>query len=197
MSEEKPLTQEESLALITSMISKAKCDYEETGISALMWGSIVCFCSIISFAGFYQHWVWANYVWFLTIVAMIPQIIIAIRESKRRKFKSHNDDAMSGIWISFGVGIFLMSYFVNLFKVEHEGSLYIIFYGIPTFATGLARNFKPMIIGGIICWAIAIVSFYISFPDIMLLTALAAIIAWFIPGLILRRRYQKLKNENV
>ena len=43
MAEEKILTEKESLALITSMISKAKCDYEETGISALLWGIIVIF----------------------------------------------------------------------------------------------------------------------------------------------------------
>jgi hypothetical protein len=197
MDEEKSLTEQESLALITRMINKAKCDYEETGISALMWGGVVCFCSLVSFAGFYLDWQWAGYVWFLTFVAVIPQIIIAIRESKRRKFKSHNDDAMSGIWISFGIGIFLLSYFTNLFNVQHAASLYIIFYGVPTFATGFARNFKPMIAGGIICWIIAIISFYVSFPSIMLLTAAAAIVSWFVPGLILRRRYLDLKKENV
>jgi len=197
MTEEKELTEQESLALITRMINKAKCDFEETGISALLWGSVVCVCSLVSFGGFYLHWGWAGYVWFLTIAAVIPQIFIAVRESKRRKFKSHNDDALSGIWISFGIAIFLFSFFANLFRVPHEASIYIILYGVPTFSTGLARNFKPMIFGGIICWAIAVISFYVEFPNSTLLTAVAAIVAWFIPGLILRRRYQNLKKENV
>lgn len=195
--EEKQLTEKESLALITSMINKAKCEYVETGISALMWGIVIIFCSLVGFISFYEHWKWADYVWFLTIVAVIPQIIIAIREGKRRKFKSHSDNAMSGIWISFGVGIFLFSFFSNIFNVPHVESAFLIFYGIPTFSTGIARNFKPMIFGGIGCWIIAIVSMYVAFPYTMLLTAVAAAIAWFIPGLILRARYLKLTKENV
>jgi hypothetical protein len=195
--EEKQLTEQESLALITRMINKAKCEYVETGISALMWGIVIVFCSLVSFFSFYEHWKWADYVWFLTIVAVIPQIIIAIREAKKRKFKTYNDNAMSGIWISFGVGIFLFSYFINVYNVQHVESAFLIFYGIPTFSTGIARNFKPMIIGGIGCWIIFIISLYVAFPYTMLLTAVAATIAWFIPGLILRARYQRLTKENV
>ena len=47
MTEEKILTEKESLDLITSMINKAKCEYAETGISTLMWGMVVIFCSLI------------------------------------------------------------------------------------------------------------------------------------------------------
>jgi hypothetical protein len=197
MAEEKILTEKESLAIITSMINKAKCEYVETGISALIWGIVIVFCSVVSFISFYQHWHWADYVWLLTIVAVIPQIIIAIRDGKKRKFKSYNDNAMNGIWISFGVGIFLFSYFINKYNVQHVESVFMIFYGIPTFSTGIARNFKPMIIGGIGCWIIAIISMYVELPYTMLLTAVAAIIAWFIPGLILRARYWKLIKQNV
>ena len=197
MEEEKRLTEQESLALITSMINKAKSDYEETGVSALMWGSVVIFCSLVTFAGYYQHWDWVGYVWFLTLLAVIPQIIIAIREGKRKRVKSYNDRPVSGIWISFGIGISLFSFFANVFNIQHVECAYMIFYGIPTFATGFATKFKPMIFGGLACWAIAVASMFVPFPFTMLLTAAAAVVAWFIPGLILRRKYQHLKKENV
>jgi hypothetical protein len=197
MDEEKSLTEQESLALITSMINKAKCDYEETGVSALMWGTIVVFCSLLTFIGYYQDWSWVGYIWFLTLIAVIPQIIISIRESKRKRVKSYNDAAVGGIWISFGIGIGLFSYFANYFQVAHNECAYMIFYGIPTFATGFANRFKPMIYGGIGCWILAVVSFYVPGPYTMLLTAAAAIVAWFIPGLILRKRYLSIKNNHV
>ena len=50
---EEQLTEQQSLEIITQMISKAKCDYEETGIGALLWGSLVTFCSLITFGNFY------------------------------------------------------------------------------------------------------------------------------------------------
>lgn len=193
MSDERKLTEEESLELITGMINKVKSDYKETGIGALMWGTIVTCCSLVTFANYYLHWQWANYVWFLTVFAVIPQIIISIRQSKKKKYKSYNEDAMSGIWISFGVSVFLFSYYANTQHVPHANTIFLVAYGCPTFATGYTRKFTPMIIGGIACWIFAIAANYINFPYDMLLSAAAALIAWFIPGLILRRRYLKVK----
>ncbi|MEP6513623.1 MAG: hypothetical protein ABJA79_07130 [Parafilimonas sp.] len=195
--EEHQLTEQESLELITRMINKAKSDYAETGISALMWGTVVTFCSLAVFAGYYMHWPNIDYVWFLTFIAVIPQIIISIRERKKRKFTTYSNDAMGGIWISFGITMFLLSYFTSEVHVENPTPLFLIVYGIPTFATGFTCRFKPMIIGGIACWIFSIICIYISFPYTMLLTASAAQLAWFIPGLILRKRYLKAKLQHV
>lgn len=187
----------ESFQIITQMINKAKNDFRETGVGALMWGSIVTFCSLISFGNYWWHTEALNYIWFLTFIAIIPQIIISINERKKKKYKGYNDDAMGGIWISFGITIFLLSFYNNLYRAEHSETLYLIIYGVPTFATGFSRRFMPMIIGGIACWVIAITSMYTTFPYTMLLTAAAAQLAWFIPGLILRRRYMKAKDRHV
>jgi len=196
MSEDQ-LTEQQSLELITRMINKAKSDYRGTGIGALMWGTIITVCALVSFINYYQRWPWAQYIWFLTLIAVIPQIIISVRAGKRKKYKSYNDDAMGGIWISFGFGIFLLSFYSVLYEVPSEYSLFLILYGIPTFATGFAKRFIPMIIGGIACWAFAIISMYVIFPYAMLLTAAAALISWFIPGIILRRRYLNAKRSDV
>src|SRR5436190_13698275 len=161
MNNENLLTEQQSLELITRMINKAKSDYRETGIGALMWGTVITVCALVSFINYYQRWPWAQYIWFLTLIAVIPQIIISVREGKRKKYKSYSDDAMGGIWISFGFGIFLLSFYSVLYDVPSEYSLFLILYGIPTFATGFARRFMPMIIGGILCWAFAIISMYI------------------------------------
>jgi hypothetical protein len=195
MATEIQFSERQSLELITTMINKAKNDYVETGISALMWGSIVTLCSLVSFINYYFQWQWAKYIWFLAIIAVIPQVIISVREKRKRKYKTYSEDAMGGIWISFGVAMFLLIYFVNAFKVQHSEPLFLIIYGFPTFATGYARSFKAMIIGGIACWAFAIISMYIHFPYTMLLEAGAAQLAWFIPGLILRRRYRRARQH--
>lgn len=203
---EEQLSHKQSLELIEEMIYKAKDSYHESGTSALLWGSIIMFCSAVSFANTWLKLNWLNQIWLLTIIAVIPQIIISIREAKAQKFKSHTDDAMNGIWISFGISIFLASLYINSVKVEGSGILFLILYGIPTFATGFTHRFKPMIIGGIVCWAAAIVSMVIrnsieNLPMVrrieLVLFFVSAFFAWLLPGLILRNDYLKQKKANV
>jgi len=195
--DEKELSGAESLALITQMINKTKKDYLDTGLSALLWGSVISFCSLVTFANSYMGVGWLDYVWFLTIGAVVPQIIISIRESKNRKYRAYEDDLMGGIWISFAFAIFLLSYFANMYRLEHQTELYLIIYGIPTFATGYARRFRPMIVGGLACWAFAIIVPFVRWPYNILFVTGAAQLAWFIPGLILRRCYLKAKQGHV
>ena len=197
MEQEKELTGQESLALITKMISKARKDYLDSGLSALLWGSVITFCSLVSFANYYVKWPAFDYVWFLTILAIIPQIVIAIREAKDRKHRAYDDDIMGGIWISFGIAIFLLSYIVNVYQVNEQGSLFLILYGIPTFATGYARRFKPMLYGGLYCWVLAVICHFIPVPYQILCITAAALVAWFIPGLIIRKCYLQAKKQHV
>src|SRR4051812_8290992 len=124
MEKQEELSHHQSLELIQEMIYKAKNSYHESGTSALLWGSIIMFCSAVSFGNIYWQIDWVRQVWLLTIIAVIPQIIISIRAGKAQKFKSHTDDAMSGIWISFGIGIFLTSYYANVFKPEGSACLF-------------------------------------------------------------------------
>ncbi|HEV9036366.1 MAG TPA: hypothetical protein VGQ51_07100 [Puia sp.] len=195
--EEKELTGQESLALITKMINKARRDYLDSGLSALLWGSVITFCSLVTFANYWIKQPVFDYVWFLTIAAVVPQIIIAIREAKKRKHRAYDEDIMGGIWISFGIAIFLLSYITNAYQVNEEGPLFLTLYGVPTFATGYARRFKPMIIGGLACWLLAILCHYTPLPYKILCMTAAAQLAWFIPGLILRKCYLKAKKQHV
>lgn len=197
MEKKKDLSTEESLEIITQMINKAKCDYTETGVSALLWGTVITICSLVSFYGFYSGNKSLDNIWWLTVVAVTAQVILSIRESRKRKFTSHNHDAMGGIWISFGITMFLFSYYVNVVHTDNAVPLFLIAYGIPTFASGIAVRFKPMIYGGIACWLLAIAAIYTKFPYNILFTGAAAQLAWFIPGLILRSKYLKAKSQHV
>ncbi len=199
MPTEKELTHEESLDLITRMINTTRKDYYETGVSALLWGSVITVASLVTFTSCYFR-IWgdlAHYIWFLTFAAVIPQVIISIRESRVRKAKTYDGSYMVAIWTSFAVVMFLLSWYSNTFNPPQEGALFMIVYGIPTFITGFARQFKPMLIGGIACWVFAILSTHCLFPFTMLYLAASALVAWFIPGLILRSRYLKAKQKNV
>lgn len=204
--EEVFFSEQESLQLIAQMIQKAKNDFVETGISALLWGSIVTLCSLVQFVSFFHPFASANNVWMLTFFAIVPQIVISIKERKKKRFKGYGESATSSIWITFGISMFLLSFYFGFLSSQgidasklHQDTLYLIVYGIPTFSTGMARRFTPMIVGGIACWIFAIASAFTPYPYNMLLVAGGALLAWFVPGLILQRRYlnAKRKEEHV
>jgi hypothetical protein len=197
MEQEKELSSHESLALIAKMINNAKRDYLDSGLSSLLWGSVILFCSLVTFANNWLKWPNMEYVWFLTIGAVVPQILIAIREGKERKHRSYDGDLLSGIWIAFGITMFVIGFIFSRYANEAITAIYLAVYGIPTFAVGYARQFRPMLYGGIACWLLAIYSLYCGYPNTMLCLALGALLAWFIPGLILRNRYLKVKSQHV
>jgi hypothetical protein len=198
MSAEKEFTTQESLQLISQMISKAKDDYIETGVTALMWGAIITFCALVSFFNYrYFKLDWVYNIWFLTYAAVIPQIFIARRERRMKKYKGHDDNLSGGVWLAFAAAILLMSYIDSRYGLEQRISVYLILYGIPTFAVGFGRKFTPMIFGGIACWALSVLSTLTGYPWQFLFLAAGAQLAWFIPGLILRIRYLKVKTKNV
>ena len=76
-------------------------------------------------------------------------------------------------------------------------SLFILIYALPTLVTGIVKKFKPMLYGALITYGLFIGScFTISEYD-FLLGGVAALICWFIPGVILRRKYLAQQKANV
>lgn len=194
MSEQKPLTEKESLELIASMISKAKNSYIDSGVGPLYWGVLITFCSLMSYAEVTLQFNIGFDIWLLALFALIPQILFGFRSKKQKKFTAHEESIMNYVWSTFAICMFLLSFYNGVAHPAHSTALYMMVYGIPTFITGGIRKFKPMIIGGLICWICSLTSLYTSFPNSLLLMSVSSTSAWLIPGIILRRRYLKLKH---
>jgi hypothetical protein len=224
--EEKELSEQESLRLISEMISKAKHSYHENGTSAILWGSVVAVCGFVSFAELYWNFRIGFDIWLLAAAAFIPQLFISIRENKRRKVVSHTEAAMSAMWFVFTISMFALVFYFNLvpgatdrmlahegtkilvttadgktgsfhYDIPSAGSLLILLYAIPTFATGLAYKFKPMIFASILCYLFFIISCFTPSAYDMLLNGLAGIFNWLVPGFILRQKFNREKALDV
>jgi len=215
--EEKRLTEKESLELIATMINKAKDSYHDTGIGAIMWGSVIAICSLVKLSEIQFGYRLPFDIYLLTILAVVPQVYITIKEKKERKVKSFDDAYLDYIWLGFGICIFLLIFFINaVFSVwepvakeyrelaghaspflfrEFIAPLFLLLYGFPTFITGAACKFKPMLWGGLFCWACCIITIYTPIKIDLLLTAASAIIAWLIPGILMEKEYRNYKKE--
>lgn len=190
-------SEEESMRLINEMISKAKKSYVTKGLASMAWGAIIIICSLVTWANATYGFDPGFNIWLLTFFAIFPQIFFTIQEKKKRKFTPHNDNTTGYVWTAFGISIFMVSFYNAKFGTAESSTLFMILYAIPTFITGGIYHFKPMIIGGIFCWVASIISLFTPFTTDMLLMAASGLFAWLIPGIILWRRYQQIKRENV
>lgn len=217
---EKQLSEKESLDLIAQMIHTAKNSYHDTGVGAMMWGLVIAVCSLVKLSEIHFGYRLPFDIYLLTLVAVIPQIYLTVREKKLRKVKTYDDNYMDYIWLAFGICIFLMIFIINhvfaglgpmqqeyreLVKGrtgtayfsfnEYISPLFLLLYGLPTFITGAACKFRPMLWGGLFCWACSILTLYTTVKIDLLLTAASALLAWFIPGLVMEKEYRRYKKQ--
>ncbi len=197
--EEDTLSEMDSLRLINEMISKAKSSYVTTGAASMVWGALIVFCSLSTWFQIHFNNFFVVDIWSLTLVAVVFQVYFSVKERKQRKFVSHDETITTYVWSAFGICIFLLSFYNSKFgnSGQSVSSLFMLLYGIPTFITGGVYRYKPMIVGGIICWGLCIISMFTDSATDMLLMAASGLFAWLIPGIILWRRYQKKRVANV
>lgn len=186
----------DSLQLIDNMINQAKNRFNENGFLYLMWGWLIFFCAVVHFVSLKLN-LFKNpeIIWAACWLAVIFQVIYLSKRKKKENVKTYSENILNYIWISFGICMFIVVIIAaktNYWSLLN--SLILVFYGTPTFLSGIVMQFKPLIIGGIICWMLAIISILILPVYVLLLLALAVIAAWIIPGYLLRARY-KLQNK--
>jgi len=199
MNEEKEtqLSGEESLKLISEMIGKAKRSYITKGIASIVWGILIVVCSLLTWAQVQYQFHLGFDVWLLVLVAVIPQIFFSIKEKRQKTFVGHDEITMRFVWTTFGICIFILSFYSSRFHTDDITSLFMMMYGIPTFITGGIFKFKPMILGGVICWGLSVGSMYTPLSTDMLFMAACGLFAWLLPGIILWNRYKKNQACNV
>jgi len=62
-------------------------------------------------------------------------------------------------------------------------------YGIWLFISGGTIRFKPLMIGGIINWILAMAAFFVSFDQQLLLLALAVLLGYIIPSYLFKKKF--------
>ena len=196
--QEERLSEQESLRIIESMINKAKNQFSENGHLYLLWGWVIFFCSIGQFILLHiLHFSWGSLIWILTWATVVYQYIYIKRKLKQRKVKTYTDEILGMVWLAFVFSVFLWAVVLgNIF--ENTGRdffgfvnpVFLLLYGMPTFISGFALKFKPLWLGAIGCWVLSIVAALLPVDYQVLMLAVAMVIAWIVPGYLLRAKYK-------
>jgi hypothetical protein len=187
---------QKSLQLIESMINKARNRFSEDGSMYLLWGWFVFFCSLSQFILLHIYNYPKHYmVWMASWLLLAFQFIYMRRKKRKEKVRTYTDYIITYVWITFVVTIFLIGFFIGRLTqgdyYTHINHLILAVYGMPIFLSGIILRFRPLVLGGIGCWVLSIASTFITEYDYQLLMIPAAmLIAWIIPGYLLRAKYK-------
>jgi hypothetical protein len=197
MENEKEFSPEESLHLIRTMIGNTRNSFADNSFYFLFWGWLVFSCCVAQYI--LKVWVgvsWHYYVWMLTIAGGIISGIYGSRQSKSETVKTFVDEALDYLWISLGLS-FIVLIAVNIFRPGAWATAftyYILLYAIGTFVTGRLIHFRPLVVGSLFNFILAIATIFADYDSQLLLGALALLTSYIIPGHMLRIRHQKSRK---
>jgi len=185
--ENKILSQDESLELITRMIQETRKGFEKGGGNIfLLWGYLCLGVSLLVY--FLFHYT-SNYsvlwLWFLIPVLGYPFMYL-IKRRDRKRIVTFIDSVICKIWIVIGFCTLLIC-----LTILYDYSLLPILFLISLLVTsgvamsGLIMKFKPVIISGFIGIFICFCFLFVPWVYQTLVFSAMAIIMLIIPGHIL------------
>jgi hypothetical protein len=193
--EEKILTPEESLQIISQTITNTRRKFKSHSYYFLLWGWIVIVASLLCFAAIIyaiktqqgQHTALINNsIWG---VACIIGWAFTIKNSrKNRKITQATNQfemLVKNLWIVSGIGMVPIIFICARFHF-YPAPIILLVLGLSTIITGLVIKFRPIIIGGFVLWIFSIVCSFIVNEYQLLLYAFAVVFGNIIPGYMLK-----------
>jgi hypothetical protein len=188
-------TAEESLQLISKTIAGLKSTHKKNNYYFLLWGWIVTLACISHFIvlrilltnklydriALYSWLTWGIFV----MVGLVIQYIHIYKLRSQTTVKSHLEKFMTILWQTSGAAMIITA-FISYNLHTYPGPLVFIIAGMSTLVTGLQIKFRPLIFGGIILFAGAIVSSYVMNEYQLLINAGAIAAGYLIPGYMLK-----------
>lgn len=190
---ENKFSPEQSLQLIQSMLEKTRKGFSDSSFYLILWGWLIFIAAIAEyvlmvFCKYEQHYL----VWNLMWLGAIASIVYGIRQERKEKVKTYMSDTMKYFGIGAGVTFTILAFIVGCYEMwQHSFPFYFLLYGFMSFISGAIIQYKPLRVAGIVCWAIAIASIFVKFDVQLLLMALAVLVAYIIPGYMLKARYKQ------
>jgi hypothetical protein len=187
------LSPAQSIEVIQSMIAKTKENISENRFYFLMWGWVVFLAVLLQYVlktilEYEHHYM----VWLVTIPAFIVTLISS-KKAGKAKHRTWIGDSMGSFWMGVGISFFVLWFIIMNIPNGWLNAypFFILFYGLGTFVSGKLLSFRPLVIGGIINWVLAGVCVLVNYDQQLLITALAILCSYIIPGYLIKSEKQK------
>jgi hypothetical protein len=185
---EKMLSPEESLSMISEMIALAKKSIVDKGFHYLLWGWLVLLASLTDYVLLKLEINYHYYVWFIMPIIGMP-IAFWYNSKHYANSKSHLGSIITYLWLGFaitGAIIFTMGLIKNPENILQN---ILLILGLALFVSGSIIRFRPVYLGGVVYWLAALACIFASYQEQLLINAGAALLGGIIPGYLLKRKF--------
>ncbi len=193
MENEKNLTPEESLQLISKTISSIKEDFKRDNYYFVIWGWIISLASLSQFVMLrvllskhsYEHInLYSWLIWGILIAAGV--FIVSLHRYKNAvEVKSYIGKFFYILWQCTGVAIILAVLISQKLHV-YPNPFVLTIAGLATLISGRLIKFKPLIFGGIAFFIFAITASFFNNEYQLIFVTVAIIIGYLVPGYLLK-----------
>jgi len=196
--DEKHLTPEESLLLITKTIEETKKRFEENGHIIILWGTLtfIVFLSqyVLVFLGLYKIF---DIMWTCILFPLggIYTFIYVRRKVQKENIPTTIIGRIIGTmgWV-FGLNLMILGFLFGHQLDKAAAPIFLILFALFMIMTGVSLKFKPLTIGGILLNLIGFGTFLINTDYYGLSMMIGSVVGLIIPGILLNRADRK---ENV
>lgn len=173
------------------MLDKTKHAISDQSHYFLLWGYAVFFGCALQFTlirlDYEKHYM----AWWVTLLALLVHIWFGARDRRREKVSTYMGEASGALWMGIGFAFMIMAFIFMKIGWQYCFPFYILFYGLGTFVSGILLRFRPLIVGGAICYVLAAFATFMDYDVQVLLTAFSILVSYIIPGHMLRAKYKK------
>lgn len=192
--EEKKISEQESLELISRMIRNTQRKMEQgAGTPMLIWGGSTIVTTLIVWITVRQtlNYNW-NFLWFL--IPVIGSLGTVLMQKRPKGVRTYIDKMVGYTWLVLGVTGFVISCLSMLSAMWPFPILFfiLVIMGMGTVLTGLITEFRPFVAGGIAGMVLGVGHYFSTGYDLKMLTfAIAFVVMMIIPGFILNYRAKR------
>ena len=186
-------TPEESLKLITQVISEAKLKFQENGFIYMFWGGLVAIAALTQFVLLNTGYEEINfYPYFMMPLGGIFTGIYYSR--KKEGAQNQISKIISSSWIVLGVNMMILGIIYGSVLKENIVPVILILLSLGITISGVSIKSNLILYSGIFINLSAFICFNLEWIYHPLLMGLVSFVAIFIPGLILMINFKKRVN---
>jgi len=185
------------MEIINQMITQAKTNITDNGLSWLLWGSMLFLTSLATFCfitiGAENIFLGWNIFGLVTIVLLAYGIF----KPRKKLVKTYIGELMKLVDIGFVISIFTVIFAMNIAVSPNSGFGFLLMvFSFFMLVKGGAAKSKVLMLGALVNWAGAIAMFINKdFRYDMLIMAIAIFIGYIIPGIIMWRQYKTQEHQ--
>jgi hypothetical protein len=192
----KNFTPQESLEIIGRFIMNYKKNFKESSFYFLLWGWVVLLASVSHFLvlmvllnmkeygkiGIFSMVNWISF----TVAGIVIQSFHFKRTHDQKVTRSHIDSFIRSLWQVTAIAIVMIIFLCMKTQNYYPSPFILTVVGLSTLVTGVTIKFRPLILGGVVFFVLAVIGSFINNEYQLLINALAITLGYLVPGYMLR-----------